>query len=177
MLTFCDCTEHIGGKSMSFLMTLDLLNSNKTVVSLSPGFFKAEVLYISLCDLRTKALINLITNGSNKKGLGKKDSDSLLLIFCSSAEFNRGSSLSSFCLSVCVFLLWSIFFLLKFFKIVLFSFKCCNELVILNVLFFCMNIWWEEKHGSFWDTKWYPCTLAAVKYASTAVANSMFTRG
>lgn len=73
MLVFCECTEYISGKGISFLMILNMLNSNKAVVrSLFLGFFKVEVLYISLCDLRKKALINLITKRKQQKRTREK---------------------------------------------------------------------------------------------------------
>lgn len=147
------------------------------VRSLSLGVFKVEVLYIPLCNLRTRTLINLITKKKEQRKDKGKGTVTVCNWFFSYAEFKRGSSLSSLCLSVCVVLLWSICFLLEFCMVILFSFKCYDELVILDVLFFCMNIWWVEKLGSFWDTKWCSCTSVAVKYASAAVANSMFTIG
>lgn len=77
-LCFVTALSILVAKVYLFVMIVDLLNSNKTVVrSLSLGFYKVEVLYISLCDLRTKALINLIIKRKQQKGLGKRDRDSL----------------------------------------------------------------------------------------------------
>lgn len=43
MLVFSDCSEHISGKGISFLVVLDLLSSNKTVVKiLYPVFLKLQ---------------------------------------------------------------------------------------------------------------------------------------
>lgn len=169
MLLFSDCTdkEHISGKCISFLMVLDLLSCYETVVKiLYPWIFKLAVLYILLCDIRTKAFINLIAKRKKKKGTGEKGHWQVVIYLFSSAQFNRGSCLSLFCLPACVFLLWSICFLFYFSKRILSSFK-------YHVLFF----WWVEKLGCCWNTKWCPCTVVTSKYAGTAAANSMFTTG
>lgn len=69
MLVFSVCTEHVSGKGIFFLVVLDLLSSNRTVVKiLYPRFFKVAVLYISVCDIRTKAFINLIAKRKEGKG-------------------------------------------------------------------------------------------------------------
>lgn len=69
MLVFSVCTEHVSGKGISFLVVLDLLSSNRTVVKiLYPWVFKVAVLYILVCDIRTKAFINLIAKRKEGKG-------------------------------------------------------------------------------------------------------------
>lgn len=75
MLVFSDCTdkEHTSGKRISFLMVLDLFSCNETVVKiLYPWVFKVAVLYILLCDIRTRAFINLIAKRKKKRGTGEK---------------------------------------------------------------------------------------------------------
>lgn len=39
LLVFSDCSEHISGKGISFLVVLDLLSSNKTVVKILYSVF------------------------------------------------------------------------------------------------------------------------------------------
>lgn len=92
MLVFSDCTdkEHTSGKRISFLMVLDLFSCNETVVKiLYPWVFKVAVLYILLCDIRTRAFINLIAKRKKKRGTGEKGQWLVVIDLFSSAQFNR----------------------------------------------------------------------------------------
>lgn len=63
---FSDCTEHISGKGISFLVVLELLNSNNTVKILYSFFLKVAA-QILLRDIRTKAFVILITKREKRK--------------------------------------------------------------------------------------------------------------